>query len=202
MEAEDAAIAAGKLNAPLNLSKKQRRDQLAPQLRTRRLAYLRGSHVSCWSLGGESEAMWRLYCGSDGGVAIVTSYSRLRKSLAPDPATRLGLVRYVDYAEGELPDLNFMQPLMHKRSAFEHEHEVRIVRFLETEVRELMVPNPKLPVVVRFLDWDVERVAEKLVVSPYVDQWYFDAVYESVRKVASRLVSKLSWSKLRADPIY
>ena len=40
------------------------------------------SYVSCWHANeAESEAMWRLYCATDAGVALQTTYERLDASL-------------------------------------------------------------------------------------------------------------------------
>lgn len=64
-------------------------------------------YVSCWHLAEhESLAMWRLYCGSRDGVAIVTSYQALQQSLAPLP---IGLVTY-----GESSDVYWNQQLRHE----------------------------------------------------------------------------------------
>jgi hypothetical protein len=189
---------------PREANTEEMEQQLAPQIKVRRLAYVRGSHISCWRWGNESEAMWRLYCGPEAGVAIVTSYQTLKRSLTPDPATRAGLVNYIDFESESLPSLNFMHPLMHKRAAFAHEQEVRVVRFLEAEVRELMIPEPqKLPPVLRFVrPWNPEDVLERVVVSPYAADWYFETIRSVLCSVSPALGSKLTWSTLRADPVY
>lgn len=51
---------------------------------------------SCWRASDdESEAMWQRYCPSGQGVAIQTTYAKLRDSL-PDH-THIGLVSYIDH---------------------------------------------------------------------------------------------------------
>lgn len=86
--------------------------------------------VCCWHLNEhESEAMWRLYCGADGGVAIQTTYSSLVESISTEYETYVGLVRYVDYATAAFESGNAFWPVMHKRAAFTHEQEVRLVRY-------------------------------------------------------------------------
>ena len=88
--------------------------------------------VSCWTGSDhESEAMWRLYCGLQEGVALRTTYEKLDASL-PNGVS-LGMVRYVDYASWDLKyPIDLEAPAMHKRLAFAHEHEVRVV-FLSTD---------------------------------------------------------------------
>lgn len=52
--------------------------------------------ASCWRASDdESEAMWQRYCPSGQGVAIQTTYAKLRDSL-PDH-THIGLVSYIDH---------------------------------------------------------------------------------------------------------
>src|SRR5262245_22006985 len=45
--------------------------------------HIRGrTYVSCWSMDpAESWALWRLYCPSNDGVAIQTTYDKLEKSI-------------------------------------------------------------------------------------------------------------------------
>jgi hypothetical protein len=67
----------------------------------------REMYASCWHAGeDESEAMWKLYCGDRGGVAMQTTYERLDASLPRE--VRLAKVtelRQVQYGRGgEHPD--------------------------------------------------------------------------------------------------
>ena len=53
--------------------------------------------VSCWHANNdESEAMWRLYCPDDKGVALRTSYEALDRAV--HPAAFVGKVTYADYS--------------------------------------------------------------------------------------------------------
>ena len=58
--------------------------------------------VNCWHLGHhESDAMWRIYCGREDGIAIALPYSQLRDSIkAAD--TFIGKVEYIPYETGML----------------------------------------------------------------------------------------------------
>jgi hypothetical protein len=68
--------------------------------------------------------MWRLYCPGDDGVAIRTTFAKLRDSVN-DPHTCVSEVKYFDYKTGRFPRRD---PAFHKRSAFKHEQEVRVLR--------------------------------------------------------------------------
>jgi hypothetical protein len=175
--------------------------QLLPQHRRYRLALNRSMHVNCWRYGDESEAMWRLYCGPREGVAMVTSFGRLNDSIS-DPAVRLAAVRYIDYSKEVFPDANWLQAITHKRKAFAHEQEVRVVRWRLNEWQQQLAENaPDVPAGME-MSWDAGEALESVVVSPYADQWYLDMVRAVVQRLQPELSSKIVWSDLRADPIY
>src|ERR1022692_1387995 len=91
----------------------------------------RSLYVNCWHLGNtESEAMWRLYCPGENGVAIQTSYSKLVESISYDHSLYIGRVTYIDYESQGFPLNNAFYPVMHKRISFAHEQEVRLVKTL------------------------------------------------------------------------
>ena len=94
--------------------------------------------LNCWSLGEyESVALWHIYVPSHEGVAIRSSFGRLKdsfrvESLYQDARVHIGLVRYIDFNQHDFvgPDrtaFNTFIPLMHKRRYFEYEREVRAV---------------------------------------------------------------------------
>jgi hypothetical protein len=65
--------------------------------------------INCWHMNEfESAAMWELYAQRNSGIAIKTTYKRLKQSLdkpTPDPI-KLALV---EYNEGWLPEDNLYQ---------------------------------------------------------------------------------------------
>lgn len=87
--------------------------------------------VSCWTENEfESDAMWRIYTGASYGVALQSTYERL-KNLLPSDAGNLtctaGRVNYVDYNTEILNLESYFHPYFYKRKSFEHEREVRIL---------------------------------------------------------------------------
>jgi hypothetical protein len=85
---------------------------------------------------------------------------------------------------------------MHKRIAFEHEKEVRVALITPPEAAGLGSPGREMP-------WDVETVLDRVVVSPYAPEWYLDLVREVIAKLApGALMEGLTWSDLRADPMF
>jgi hypothetical protein len=91
--------------------------------------WLRYVAVNCWHLNPhESAAMWKLYLKSNEGIAIQSTYQKLRDSFSKvKEDVFVGQVMYIDYdTEWFAPD-NLLAPFVHKRRSFEHEREVRAV---------------------------------------------------------------------------
>ena len=166
--------------------------------------------VSCWHENeSESEAMWRLYCQPHDGVALRTTYKRLDDSL-PD-AIFLGQVTYVDYDDTAilptLETLNGFGPMMHKRTAFAHEREIRAVVTdahwaVRHQIRYLDPPPIPADAVSFAIDWDVETVIESVWVSPYAPEWYRCVVADVLGKFAPELAPRLRPSAMKGTPRY
>jgi hypothetical protein len=95
------------------------------------------SFVSCWHASDvESVALWKIYAGSEGALAIRSTVGALQ-ALFPEVTEREGTtlvnqavrsVQYIDYRT-EHPFLNdVMGPLCYKRRAFAYEQEIRVIR--------------------------------------------------------------------------
>jgi hypothetical protein len=83
-------------------------------------------YINCWHMNEfESAAMWSLYGGEKGAIAIRSTYAALAAAL-PDEAI-LGMVTYADYNSDLIPEKYISSLYMHKRFSFSHEHEVRAV---------------------------------------------------------------------------
>ena len=91
-------------------------------------AIARTALTSCWTESGhESSLMWKAYAGSE-RVAVRTSFQNLQESIrsvAELPVT-FGQVEYVDYRRNEVPRFGWA-PLLHKRTEYREEGEVRAV---------------------------------------------------------------------------
>ena len=82
--------------------------------------------INCWHMNEhESAAMWKLYLKSNEGIAIQSTYRKLRLSLIDEEKVFLGVVKYIDYEKEWIDAGNLFSPFVHKRRSFEHEREVR-----------------------------------------------------------------------------
>ena len=169
-----------------------------------RKAMLRSTHVNCWRQGGESEAMWQLYCSGTDGVAMTTTFAKLRQAVR-GPTTDLYVVNYHDYYDATKPlpyyRRNF-DPSLYKRKPFEHEGEVRIVRHVpEDQIKaaasDAFTPDPFVP-----LSWDPEALIDAIMVKPGSPVEYFETVSSAVRAISPALADKVKRSPMSGDPMY
>lgn len=93
----------------------------------------------------------------------------------------------------------------HKRGAFAHEKEVRIVRFFSEDFKNFELKDvgvdPSLEPGLK-VKWKLEDAVSRIVVSPYCPEWYFDTVKDMVAKFTPSLSDRVRWSALRVDPIF
>ena len=157
--------------------------------------------VSCWHANNtESEAMWRLYCGSHDGIALQTTYEKLDASLPH--SIFLGQITYLDYECDTEPPRDTLALLMRKRQAFEHEHEIRALIWPPVCPPGLLPPNLDEDVRVVNVPWRARDFLDGIYVSPYAEEWYRDVVVSVIEKFAPELVDRVTWSHMRGVPLY
>ncbi len=149
--------------------------------------------VSCWCMSEyESTAMWKQYLEGDEGVAIQTTYRRLRDTLHDCPYVNrldIGMVSYVNYDLDRINDQNILQFIFHKRIQFAHEQELRAVIWLPTTDALCMMydteteketKNADAPAGIR-VSVGLDKLIEKIYVSPKAPSW-FGGLVESIIK--------------------
>ena len=160
--------------------------------------------VSCWHRAShESDAMWQLYANKWQGVAIQTSFDKIKNSVQPfklDPkyeAEELwaGNVAYVDLIKERL-EVSMMERFWYKHMPFEWEHEFRLAISLRM-AEEFGVPVPEHGIKVRF---DIANLIEHIHLGPFIS----DEEIENVRAVASEygLGDRIEISSLKGSPRY
>ena len=156
------------------------------------------SFVSCWHASDvESVALWKIYAGCEGALAIQSTVAALQ-AIFPELITPEGdliiyqavrRVQYIDYRT-EHPYINdLMGPLCYKRRAFAYEQEIRIIRQeIPTGPAKdrpggraiQMGPPPEqkgvnLPV-------DLKTLIEAVYIAPLSPPWLLDAVAETMHR--------------------
>ena len=129
--------------------------------------------INCWHANEyESSAMWNLYLKCDEGVAIQTTYKRLKTSIIDNEKVFLGNVRYIDYETESIYQFSNLEPFFHKRKCFEHEREVRAIVNFENEI---LMDGLQISV-------DLENLIQNLYVPPNSPEWFFALVKNEVVK--------------------
>lgn len=155
--------------------------------------------------------MWRLYCNDDGmrgrGVSLQTTFGK-PKNFVEQHELLVSKINYRRYHEVDPRAFNHeLDQFMHKRKDFQHENEVRLLRF-NSEHYHCLLPNPwtgKVPQPVaadlstyEFLDWRPEDVIERITISPYADDDYESDVRDPITRAGASFAEKLERSIL--DP--
>lgn len=149
--------------------------------------------INCWHINSvESAAMWKLYLKSSEGIAIQSTFGRLKDGLAPSVAkVSIGKVQYIDYQEDTIPNGNLFYRALSKRKSFEHENELRAL-FMPSSLGE---PFDKGV----YIDIDINTLIETIYIEPTAPHW----ITELVQSVLSRyqLDVDVRSSSLRESPI-
>jgi hypothetical protein len=153
--------------------------------------------------------MWKLYLKSYEGIAVQSTYERLRDSIIDDEKVYLGIVNYIDYeTEFIYQGDNILSAFFHKRRSLEHEREVRAL--------VLKVPTgdgSKDADGVGHIDFhqetigsglkikvDLERLVERIYVAPSTPDWFADLVGALIRRYGYQF--EVLHSKLDEKPLY
>lgn len=154
--------------------------------------------VNCWRLSAyDSEAMWKLYCPTNEGIAIQTTYNKLVDSIPGNKTTYIGLVNYLDYEKDAFDNWNIFNAAMHKRKAFEHEKEVRIIKseskFWGTQSKPCLIEGIEIQT-------HLFENIESIYVNPYAPEWFFHTVKKLIDRLDLHL--EMKWSEIKSTPYY
>lgn len=156
--------------------------------------------VSCWHMNErESAAMWKLYAQTDEAVCVQTTFRKLRAAMGD--AARVGLVRYVDYETGWIPESNPLAPFLYKRKSFEHEREVRAI-IAPAEMETLLKGSEPPPSGAgRWVTFDVAQAIEQVLIAPDAPPWFLELVGQVTARYEHGVVP-VRRSALAGQPYY
>ena len=141
--------------------------------------------VNCWHWNDhESDAMWKLYGGDKGGIAIRTTFDSLKTSFTDSTDIYIGQITYVDYDSTSIPEMNYFSAFLHKRKSFEHEREVRavIADFPPLDDNGALSESPDVWDIGRSCTVNLLALIHGVVVSPLAERWLFELVQSVVKK--------------------
>ncbi|HEV2379605.1 MAG TPA: DUF2971 domain-containing protein [Terriglobia bacterium] len=125
--------------------------------------------VNCWHMNPtESAAMWKLYAPGKQGVAIDSTFGRLRDSFsAAKENVHIGEVKYADFSDQSSRLGNAFLHFLRKRRSFEHERELRALVY-GTDVLDA---ETGLAITV-----DLATLIQTVFVAPVADAWFLKVV--------------------------
>ncbi len=147
--------------------------------------------ISCWQKNeSDSALMWEVYPRSDNGVAIQTTYNRLRQSFENEKKRDL-YVGLVDYPNDNLKSIpaNTFEPFFRKRIYFKEDNEIRVI-YQEIDLgRQQGTTIDKFVNHGTYIMVDLNKLIENIYISPKAEKWFPNLVqsimekYELDRKV-------------------
>jgi hypothetical protein len=146
--------------------------------------------ASCWHMNPtESAGMWAQYLRSGEGIAIQTTFSKLKASVTANSIEVTGaLVQYVDFESFAPTDVNILIWAALKRTSFEHEREFRLL--------SLHPPSPAGFA----LQVDLLQLVENVYLAPTTPNWVFRLVQAVLARYQIPLQPRLS--ELQNAPSY
>jgi hypothetical protein len=176
--------------------------------------------ISCWHMNDdESDAMWKIYAKDDAGVAIRSSFARLKSAFeTAEETVKIGVVNYDDFRNSRTAtpyDVdNFY---MRKRTAFGHEKELRaVVRKFDMntvmfyrnadgsrgtrdkhDIAQPVATILKVPGI--YVTVDLEKLIEKIVVAPMASGWFSQLVADLIKTLGYKF--EVLQSELSRTPV-
>lgn len=172
--------------------------------------FKRSFTVNCWHINkGESDAMWRLYLKTNEGVAIQSTVAKLRESFQDNPGEIwISNVRYLDYEndiwfdsdEYPVKGYNLFTPIVHKRSAFAHENELRIFQQFDEAVHDETYWENEANQMGTLIPANIDILLDKIILPPTADSKVQDMVNQLMTEY--QLDREIEKSKLNEEPSY
>jgi len=116
--------------------------------------------------------MWKVYASSGKGIAIRTTFERLKSSFHEGgPTVYGGKVKYIDFDTYDIDLKNFFNWAIIKRESFAHEREFRMI-VIDDKLNSAGVGVPV----------KIERLIECIFIAPTVEDWFFDLINRVVQR--------------------
>ncbi len=156
------------------------------------------AYINCWHMNDwESAAMWSQYNFSNEGIAITSTYSKIKSCLdLSDERIFLGKVVYLDYEKEVVPEGNMLNGTIHKRKSYEHEKELRAVI---VDLKDVLNPSAN-SAKGKKIKVDLNNLIETVYISPTSPIWMHSLVESISRKFL--LHCEVKQSNIFSSPIF
>lgn len=140
---------------------------------------LKREHVTLnsWHLNtAENYAMWKIYAKGDDGLAIQTTYGRLKQSFqSSELPVFIGRVSYYDETDSEKELVDPFAPFLRKRAIYQYENEVRCCYQLPADQTGFSWQAQGSENGI-FITVDLETLIERIYISPFSPHWISEIV--------------------------
>ena len=133
-------------------------------------------YVNCWHMNNhEPNTMWNKYAFGNRGIAIQSTYKKLRDSFVnTSESINIGIINYIDYEKTEIKWGNMLEIITHKRINFSDERELRAI-LVNTHTTQESSGHVKIPKG-HNISVDLEELIESVIIAPSVPNWIYDLV--------------------------
>lgn len=141
--------------------------------------------VNSWHIADhESAAMWSIYAKNDAGIAIQSTFGRLKESFkCASEDIWIGVIEYLDYRNDVVRGARDIAPIIHKRKSFEYEQELRAVLARDPDPSEPPDSDTFDPDLGgSYVCVDLDILIERIYVSPMAPKWFEQIVRSIIAK--------------------
>ena len=124
----------------------------------------------------ENYAMWKIYARGTYGLAIQTTYEKLKQCFnATDKPVFIGKVNYYDEHNAPTLPADSLKPFLCKRKMYEYENEIRCCYVLSEKEENFNWQDQDSKDGI-FINVDLSTLIERIYISPYSPKWIVDIV--------------------------
>lgn len=155
--------------------------------------------VNCWHMNDyESDAMWKLYSNKNAGIAIKSTYFKLKESFNKSNITiYIGKVNYVDYKKDITKWGNGFIPILLKSISFKHEYELRAVIWSLGENNDKYCDPINNGIRIKV---DIDVLIEEIYLAPNTQDWIKALIRDVMKKY--KLDKPIKSSFFDGKPVY
>ncbi|KAA3647121.1 MAG: hypothetical protein DWQ07_06390 [Chloroflexi bacterium] len=173
-------------------------DEGLEQMEKMHLAIRKLVYINSWHMNNdENYAMWKIYSRGSNSIAIVSNYKKLRNCLAN--SIHISAIRYIDYDNFVIPRSNYLAPYIYKRKQYAYEKELRAFKTGPWPGHPMDLKEDEFPAGEEVII-GLEKLIEKVVVSPFADVWFADLVKTLTGKY--EFAFPVEYSSLKSKPIF
>jgi hypothetical protein len=167
-------------------------DPLIKETHNYRKSLIKLTYINCWHLDEyESAAMWKIFCSSNDGIAIQSTYNLLKGSITDTKECSIGVVSYIDYEREPFSREDAFTPFLFKRTSFKYEQELRAI---------LLDQSKKSNELGRTATVNLNDLIQNIYVSPSTSDEYLNEIRKTVHSYG--LDNNIHKSDLLKDPVY